>query len=154
MTPQQLAAACLADPRRNGVYRVAADGQRDLQDPALCWKTLAPRQQIDRTALLAALGETLAFPDYYGQNWDAAWDCLTELDWPAGQLLVLHLPIAADAPVVETDLATFLELLLDACEHWAAQGRALCLLIETVHQDLTCLDGVPRLERLARTAPE
>lgn len=26
-----------------------------------------------------AIQKTLDFPDYYGQNWDAFWDCLTDM---------------------------------------------------------------------------
>ena len=25
--------------------------------------------------------EAFGFPDYYGKNWDAMWDCLTDLFW-------------------------------------------------------------------------
>jgi hypothetical protein len=33
----------------------------------------------DKEALLAALGHVLAFPAYYGANWDAAEECLADL---------------------------------------------------------------------------
>jgi hypothetical protein len=118
-------------------------------DPALCWKTLGPLPRIDRDSLLNALGETLQFPAYYGQNWDAAWDCLTELDWPAEQLMVVHLPILAGCPVVDADLAVFLELLADACRHWAERGQALCLLVESMQPGLPALVDIPLLDERA-----
>jgi Barstar (barnase inhibitor) len=32
----------------------------------------------------------LEFPDYFGRNWDAVWDCLTDLDWlPAPAYLLV-----------------------------------------------------------------
>ncbi|MBW4720886.1 barstar family protein [Saccharothrix obliqua] len=38
-----------------------------------------------KSAALAAIGEAMDFPDYYGQNLDALFDCLTDLSWlPAG----------------------------------------------------------------------
>lgn len=148
MTLQQLATACLAEPLRCGIYRMAAGEPTTAANPALCWKSLASLPHIDRASLLSALGTTLAFPDYYGQNWDAAWDCLTELDWPSGQLLALHLPIAPDSEVVEADLEIFLELLQDACQHWAERGRALCLLIECAPPGRACLESLPQLELL------
>ena len=144
--PSRLAAYFLADKQRCGIYRLPSGWARDRRDPALCWKTLAPLPAIDRETLLAALGETLAFPAYYGQNWDAAWDCLTELDWPAEQLLVIHLPIAADCQLVAADLEVFLELLGDACQHWAERGQALCLLVETELADLPALQALPDLD--------
>lgn len=33
-------------------------------------------------ALHRALGRTLDFPEYYGRNLDALWDCLIEIDLP------------------------------------------------------------------------
>lgn len=147
MTLQQLAAACLADPSGNAAYRVERLDQADRQAGELCWKSLGALPRIERASLLAALGAALTFPDYYGQNWDAAWDCLTELDWPAGQLLVVHLPLDAADAVVEEDLAVFVELLQDACQHWGERGRALCLLIEGPSRGLDCLAQLPQLEQ-------
>jgi hypothetical protein len=143
MTPQQFAEQALADRSRCGIYRCVPGWPGET--PEILWRPLAP-QTIDREHLLAALGEALEFPDYYGQNWDAAWDCLTELDWPAGQLLAVQLPIAADSAVDEAALEIFLELLADACQHWAEQGRALCLLVESSREDLACLSDLPRLD--------
>lgn len=145
MTLQQLAAACLADPSRNAAYRVARLPEADCRAAGLCCKSLGRLPRIDRASLLAALGAVLAFPDYYGQNWDAAWDCLTELDWPAGQLLVVHLPLDGAGTLVEEDLAVFVELLQDACQHWGERGRALCLLIEGPARGLDCLAPLPQL---------
>lgn len=147
MTLQQLAAACLADPARNGLYRIAALGAADRLAPGLCWKSLGRMARIDRGSLLAALGQALAFPDYYGQNWDAAWDCLTELDWPAGEMLTVHLPLDTRVEIVEADLEVFLELLEDACRHWAERGRALCLLLESRQAEPACVAQLAELEQ-------
>ncbi|MCQ4348509.1 barstar family protein [Pseudomonas stutzeri] len=140
MTPAEFAARLLAEPARAGLYRAAPGWAQDT--PEILWKPLATAA-IDRERLLAALGRALEFPAYYGQNWDAAWDCLTELDWPADRLLAVRLPIAADCAVDAAALEIFLELLADACRHWAEQGRALCLLVETAREDIGGLDALP-----------
>lgn len=46
----------------------------------------------DGPALLAALGEALAFPAYYGRNWDAAEECLRDLGerYPRGAALLVE----------------------------------------------------------------
>lgn len=143
MTPQQFAAHLLAEPRRCGTYRIAAGWATEHSTPELSWKTLAPLPRIDKDSLLDALGRALDFPAYYGRNWDAAWDCLTELDWPDGRVLVVHLPIPADRALDDAALATFLGLLDDASRHWAAQGRALCLLVEATQPAPPALAGIP-----------
>lgn len=40
-----------------------------------------------RAAVLAAIGEALRFPGYYGRNLDALEECVTDLSWlPAGEV--------------------------------------------------------------------
>lgn len=58
-------------------------------------------------------------------------------------MLVVHLPIPADRALDDAALATFLGLLGDASRHWAAQGRALCLLVEATQPAPPALAGIP-----------
>ncbi|TFB87589.1 hypothetical protein E3O44_10890 [Cryobacterium algoricola] len=34
-----------------------------------------------KSALLREFSNALEFPDYFGGNWDAWWECMTDLDW-------------------------------------------------------------------------
>jgi RNAse (barnase) inhibitor barstar len=45
----------------------------------------------NREGFFTGIARALAFPDYFGRNWDAVYDCLTDLNWlPAeGYVLVL-----------------------------------------------------------------
>ena len=62
--------ALLEEIARDGLARAAIDGATIKDGPDL----------------LAALGRALTFPAYYGQNWDAAEECLRDLDerYPKG----------------------------------------------------------------------
>ena len=137
----RLPAQFLADKQRCGVYRVPADFHPP-GSPRLLWKPLAPAR-LDHDGLLDALARTLEFPAYFGRNWDAAWDCLTELDWPRNKLLVIHLPLSGVADA--GDLRLFVELLHDACAWWAQRDHALCLLLAGERHDLPLLDTLPWL---------
>ena len=78
----------------------------------------------DKAGLLERTATALAFPDWFGGNWDAFYDCLADLGWrdAAGWLLVLentgdlrrHAPEALDTAVA---------ILGDAAEAWQARGR-------------------------------
>lgn len=46
--------------------------------------------------LHAVFAQTLSFPEYYGKNLDALYDCLTELPCPT-HLTLLHFDHLADA---------------------------------------------------------
>ena len=52
----------------------------------------------DAVAMHSVLAQTLNFPDWYGHNLDALFDCLTELEAPVH--LVLH-NWDADAPYAQ-----------------------------------------------------
>ncbi|MEM7205998.1 MAG: barstar family protein [Planctomycetota bacterium] len=76
-----------------------------------------PRGLRGKTELLAALAGALSFPEYFGDNWDALSDCMTDLSWlPAKRVLLVH----ADLPLWRNDdQRTYLELLRDALQSWA-----------------------------------
>lgn len=47
------------------------------------WRLARLGRVVDtREEALAALGETLGFPEHYGRNLDALWDCLRDLPAP------------------------------------------------------------------------
>lgn len=80
---------------------------------------------VNRCTLLSWLSETFQFAEYFGNNWDAAWDCLSEVPWNPQQPLRLYISFAK-ATVIEADaLEQFIQLLADATSEW--QGLAVYL---------------------------
>lgn len=104
------------------------------------WHLMQLPGLVDRNALLIELARTFNFPDYFGHNWDAAWDCLSELSWPADRLQILHLRIGSESSISEDDLSIFVELMNDACNYWAIQNSAFCVLIESDRMDSSTLN--------------
>lgn len=75
-----------------------------------------PAGLADVDALLRAAGAALAFPAYYGANFDAFWDCLRTLDAIAAKRVLL---VHEDLPALPRDaLATYAEILRDAVLYW------------------------------------
>jgi len=132
-----------------GVYRVPAGYlqcrlKHCVQDN-LQWHFFPRLDTVMRESLLNALNQTLHFPDYFGHNWDAAWDCLSEQVWPEGKRQILHLCIDADTFLAESDLHTFVELMVDACTCWASNNTACLVLIETDRRDSQTLNQLSSL---------
>ncbi len=103
------------DPKQPDPERAGGDAQVDIRvDLAGC---------SDKAMLLARLAAALQFPDWFGHNWDALSDCLTDLSWlPARRYrIVLAQPEALRTAAPET-LATLLEILGESAEFWAAEG--------------------------------
>lgn len=79
----------------------------------------------DKAGLLERFASALHFPPWFGHNWDALSDCLTDLSWlPArGYRIMLSRPQDLRAADPET-LATALEILQEAAGFWADEGVA------------------------------
>lgn len=109
----------LAEPSLNGVYRLLAPAELV---PVLDGSTLGGKRD-----LLAGIGRALDFPDYYGDNWDALEECLSDLSWREGPVwLRIH---HADAIPAE-HLAILLDIFTEAAGHWARLGRVCSLFLE------------------------
>ncbi len=92
---------------------------------------LDARDCPDKDRLLQALGEALRFPDYYGRNWDALEECLFDLSWWSGPVIVL----IAHAHALEREtLATLVDIWTEASAAWAQAGRVCVLLLANGHQ--------------------
>ncbi len=86
----------------------------------------------DKDGFLAAVGTTLGFPDWYGHNWDALADCLTDLSWMAADGYVIILDHAdAFASANPTDFATALSIFQDAADTWREDGIPFWTLVGT-----------------------
>src|SRR2546421_813219 len=77
----------LKDPSRSGVYRTTrADVVEDaVRDTRFNYARIALKDVQAKEALLAAIAQSLGFPQWFGANWDALEDCLTDLSWREAQ---------------------------------------------------------------------
>lgn len=109
----------LSDPAKSGVYRAARD--RDIRDALsgsghdLARIALAP----GKDAMLAATARALAFPDWFGGNWDALEDCLCDLSWRKDAARVILFSNAAPGD----DLGILQDVLAASAQYWRERGR-------------------------------
>lgn len=74
----------------------------------------------DKDVALDRIAQALAFPDWFGRNWDALADCLSDLEWlePAdGYVLALDNTQELHEAAVD-DYATLIEVLDDVAGAW------------------------------------
>lgn len=78
---------------------------------------------LGKTEALKRIADSLGFPDWFGHNWDALYDCLSDMSWkPApGHLIVLdHLDdLRQHSPA---DYAALLDVLRDVAKSQADAG--------------------------------
>jgi len=104
----------LSDPTRSGVYR--ARRAEDILEATRGSALDVVRVDASGDAV-QAIARALAFPDWFGGNWDALEDSLSDLSWrPAkGRVLILEGVAPGD------DAGILIDVLRAAAEHWAAQ---------------------------------
>jgi Barstar (barnase inhibitor) len=91
----------------------------------------------DQESLLQEFAKVLGFPGYFGQNWDALSDLLTDLSWlEADQshyiLLIDDWHLCASSML--------LDILQEAVEFWADTAKPLYVL---VHSDIADIGRLP-----------
>ena len=97
--------------------------------PGYALRTIQGKKCRTPSGLFNEFARALAFPDYFGHNWDALEECLADLEWlPAKGYILLITDTQAVLPEVEEDYDTLLEILDDAGEAWSkghtAEGRS------------------------------
>jgi RNAse (barnase) inhibitor barstar len=112
----------LSDSGQAGIYQVPPDV--DALEAAATGSDFAV-WRIDlanvrsKQDLLDAIARELAFPDWFGSNWDALEDCLTDLSWSVASGYVLILANAgAFAAAEPEEFETALEVFDGAAEYW------------------------------------
>lgn len=83
-------------------------------------------------AILERLGNELHFPDWYGSNFDALYDCLSDPDWQAanGHLLLLG-GLSNWQSTIPDDFAILIDVLLAVVETRQDSAKPFCILIDT-----------------------
>ena len=77
----------------------------------------------DKAEFLARIAAALGFPAWFGHNWDAFFDCLTDLSWRPALGYVLILEHATELKTTEPEVFdTALAILGDAATVWQARG--------------------------------
>jgi Barstar (barnase inhibitor) len=108
----------LQDASRSGVYR--AGRADELLEAVRGSKLVLAKIRFDaKEKLLKNIAAALQFPGWFGQNWDALEDSLTDLSWlgAGGHVLLFENPRPGD------DLGVLMDVLRSSAEWWAGRGK-------------------------------
>ena len=113
----------LSDATKSGVYR--APHERDIADAlrgsALRLARIGLGGVAAKEALLARIAGALDFPPWFGGNWDALEDCLSDLSWSNAGGHVLLIDGAEGLPADERGI--LVDILASAAAYWKERGR-------------------------------
>ena len=125
----------LIESHAGGVFRGHAPlPDRALESAAQGKMRVVPVRLVaarDKNAFLNAIAKALQFPDYFGHNWDAFYDCLLDLKHGdgAGTLLVLR-EASGFARAEAEEFAAAVAALQDAADYWKGEHKALLVVFE------------------------
>ena len=113
----------LGDASKSGVYRTSRmDEILDAtRGSALQVSRIDLAGAADKDALMERIARALEFPSWFGGNWDALEDCLTDLSWSKADGHVLLLEGAAELPADERGI--LVDILAAAAAWWIDRKR-------------------------------
>lgn len=142
-----------------GVYRWPVPGstrRSDVDDAAakadwgLYW--LAGQEVTDKQEFLQLCADTFALPDWFGYDWDALYDCLTDLTWenPSAGHLVVYAGWQALAQEEPESFAAVLEIFKQAVVLWQDSPTPMAVLLPVTGRE----DAPPDLPLLGSNSLE
>jgi RNAse (barnase) inhibitor barstar len=139
--------ALLPQAEAAGVAQLPPEGADPLAAAAQALEFLCAEADLtavqDKAGLLDALAEALAFPAWFGENWDALEDCLTDMSWSNAEGYVLILRHADRLhELAEGDFLTALRILADVSTTWAEEGVAFWTFVEVSADNFPLLPSV------------
>ena len=113
----------LGDASRSGVYRArrADEILETVRGSPLKLVRIDLAGISGKQALLERIARALDFPQWFGGNWDALEDCLTDLSWLKAGGHVLMFEDAAQLP--RDDRGVLADILAAAAAYWAERNR-------------------------------
>lgn len=132
--------ATLRDAARAGPYLASKD-TRTLVDTVRKTGLKLVRVDLkgvrDKQGLLAGIAAALKFPEWFGGNWDALEECLTDLPSDNVRGFVLLLDQSAEfAGHSPNDFAAAVEIFESIAEFWAEQDKAFWTLFGGIEKPL------------------
>lgn len=123
----------LLEHRRSAVYRATAlpvELESAARDAGLRYARIDAAAVRTKSAFLGLVARTLAFPSWFGRNWDAFEDCLTDLSWIEQPGLVIVIEgFETYAQADPGGFAILLDIFKTSAEYWRGEGRPFWVIL-------------------------
>lgn len=138
----------IGDATRAGVYRMPKRHHDDLEIGAgaagCCVFHVDLARARSKDDMLDLIGRGLAFPEWFGHNWDALADCLLDMGWrPALGFVVILKNAEMVHARAESDFATLLKVFADVADERRDEAVPFWCLVDIPHSDYPALPSLP-----------
>ncbi|MDD5248815.1 MAG: barstar family protein [Rhodocyclaceae bacterium] len=140
--------AILGDTGKAGVYHMPQIDPQPLIRAAEASGFAVFRVDLshtrDKGGLLDAIGKAMRFPDWFGHNFDALSDCLSDFSWqPADGYFVLLERCDGIHGHAESDFVSTLQTFEQAADDWREQGVPFWCFVEMQADGINWLPDIP-----------
>lgn len=118
-----------------GIYQLEAKTAVDelsrlFEEQGFRFFYLDGKDVVDKDTFLKRTAEVMDFPDYFGNNWDAFNDCITDLEWyPANKYILLYDQFENFAQSAPSEWNVALDILRSAVEYWKEMDIPMYVLL-------------------------
>ena len=84
-----------------------------------CKIILQINKNDDKQVIFDIFAKELNFPKYFGNNWDAFWDCITDFSWLKCKIIIIHISGESKDQELKNKL---INILKEAQLYWNKQG--------------------------------
>jgi len=140
--------AVLAASDRAGVYHMPQVAPEPLTDAAATVGLAVFRINLSgvktKAELLDAIAKAMKFPDWFGQNFDALADSLTDLAWiPADGYFILLEHCDGIHGYAESDFVATLQIFAQAADEWREQDTPFWCFVDMQADGINWLPDIP-----------
>jgi hypothetical protein len=133
----------------SGVYRIDAVQRQRIEageavPPGTRMIALNGDSADTREAFFTEIAQALYFPDHFGRNWDAVYDCLTDPSViPAEGVAIVCDGCGRFAVAMPDQWPIALKVFQDACDFWQSLDRRMYVFLPGLPAGSDALIGLP-----------
>ena len=138
----------IKDPETSGVYLLEESPsvehlEKLTSELGLTFFHLEGQDIHDKDQFLNQVALVLSFPEYFGNNWDAFADCLTDMSWhETDGFVILYDHFDSLAEHSPRDFETALDIFKESTEFWHNRRKALFVLLQGKSRQTGELPGI------------
>ena len=102
----------------------------------------------DAKGLMGVISRAMNFPNYFGWNWDALEECLSDLEWLSADAYDFHWETASTLLLSSpADFFMFLEVFASVSQEWHERGKLFRLFVrdDYIFANAKCLSTLAEL---------
>jgi len=124
-----------SDSQASGVFRLEGDIsakelEKIIKQGGLAFFLLDGTKINNKEQFLKEAATRLQFPDYFGANWDAFEDCLTDMSWhEAGGYVIMFEAAAAFAERSPEQFSMAVQIFRSSAEFWRDRNKLFLVIL-------------------------